>query len=231
MPDVSGVTRGATAALLVLVVAAGCGGDGVPGPTTDPFSREALAADYGISALRALEGSSFESLDPGDVAGLVIDACALVDGGETPSSAAARVTADRGSADIALLAEVVEIGVGDVCSTAPPTALDLIVAYEASVAATMTAAGLEPPEDPAAALSAGPVVCDALDTGSSPEQAVLAAAGVLFGVTAGSMDGLSAAGVSADDGVLLGAVVGSASAILCGEHRVAMEGFLEELGR
>jgi len=217
--------RRLTAVLALAVAAAACSGDAAPVTTVDPTSREAAAAEYAVSALRALDGTDAAGMTAADVSDLVLEACDRVDGGATAAAAATEVAAP--TADPALLGEVVEVGVGLVCPDEPPTAIDLIVQYEASVNLALASAGIPLPEDAVGVLQAGPVTCDAFFTGGSAEQALLAAAGTLFDVPAASFDDLRS--LTREEGILLGAVVASATAILCPEHDAAMREYLAGL--
>lgn len=217
--------RPLAALLAVALLGAACADDGPTVTTIDPRSREAVAGDYAASALRALDGTAAEGMAASAVSALLLAACDRVDGGVPAAEAAVEVSAT--TPDPALLAEVVEVGIGLVCPDEPPTSLDLIVRYEASVNLALMAAGVGLPEDPVAVLQAGPVACDAFSTGGRAEQAFVGAAGTLFGVEAGTLDGLRA--LSEEEVLLLGAVVASATTILCPEHEAAMREFLEGL--
>lgn len=214
------------AALLALALTAGaCTDDGVTASTIDPRSREAAASEYAASAQRALDGTAAEGMTISEVAALVLQACDRVDAGAGAAVAATEVAAS--TPDAGLLTEVVAVGVGLVCPDEPPTAIDLIVEYEASVNLALASAGVPLPEDPIGVLQAGPVTCDAFFTGGSAEQALLAAAGTLFAIPSASFDDLRS--LSQEDGLLLGAVVASATAILCPEHESSMREYLEGL--
>jgi len=208
-------------------VAVACGG--APAPTTLPTIPPEV--DYAASALRALAGTSFGFLDEGALAGLVVAACeggADGDSVETAIAAAFAAVPTAGEGDREILREVVAVGVETVCPPAP-TAQGLIEAYLGTVIAAADAAGA-PAIDEIAILGAGPVVCDVLDAGGSPELAALEAARALFGVEAGSIREMSDSGELADaEAVVLGSVLGAASAILCPEHRAVVADFVAGL--
>ena len=217
--------RGLVAALVVALLAGACSDDRATVSTIDPRSREAAAAEYAASALRALEGTDAEGMSVADVSALLLQACDRLDDGASAGGAAIDVAGS--TPDPALLTEVVRVGVGLVCPEEPPTAIDLIIEYEASVNVALVSAGVSLPEDPIGVLQAGPVTCDAFFTGGSAEQALIAAAGTLFDAPAMSFDDLRS--LTQEEGILLGAVVASATAILCPEHEATMRGFLEGL--
>lgn len=207
---------------LVLVVAAGC--SEAPATTTVAGSpRRNAAVQYATSALRALEGTEFEVLGAAGLGGLVVDLCEGLGVGAI-GVAAADTGIDAPDEDVTILLEVLRTGLDQVCPE--QVAVDLAAIYLEAVSGAAESAGAIGAFDEIAVIRAAPVVCDTLDSGEGPEEAVQAAVWVLYGVRVDSADGLGAR-IGEDRGVVTGAVLAAATALVCPEHLGAVESFLE----
>lgn len=207
------------AGLLAMVLLVACGGGGGAPGTTDVLRRPAL--EYAASAERALAGTRFESVAPSVIAGALLDVCR----GATVAAAVAALTAPPGPAeDDDIVAEVLEVGVSEVCPGQTPA--DPGPAYLAAVDAAVAASGGDP-IDPVTAARVGVSACRALAT--SDPGAVLAlvlreTAGLEVTAT-GIRDGEVGPGAAATGA----AVLAAAAVHLCPQHAGAVASYLGEL--
>ena len=227
-------------ATVLAMALAGCGGTGAVTTDAGADLLEARALDYAVSARRALADTRFEGLGDRWLAGLVLEICRDLPDSTDPDTLMAgllgAVDAPPGSAgDDGILAEVVAAGLAAVCpeavlEVADTSPADATGAFLAAALPEMEAAGLGDRWGRDDLLAAGSAVCGVLDGGGTPEAAVLAEIAVLFGVTGDSVAGLSGAGLlDAAQGRGVGAVLASAAAFLCPEHRGAVRGYVAGL--
>jgi hypothetical protein len=210
--------------LAVLVVVAACGGGGTTSNAPEPTSGlERSANAYATSALRALEGTDFEVLDTRDLAGVVVGLCDGLGVGAIGVAAAA-LGIDAPEADVAILLEVLRTGLDQVCEE--KVVVDLTAIYLDTIAAAVAEAGAEEAFDEIAAIRAAPVACDALDTGAGAEAALLAVVEVLHGTSAATLDDLV---IGADEGLVAGAVLATATALLCPDRLDEIEALVGSL--
>jgi len=196
----------------VLVLAA-CGGGTSATTTTAPASDlDRVASSYAVTALRALEGTAFEALDARDLAGVVVDLCEGLGVGAM-GVAAADLGIEAPETDVAILLEVLRTGLDQVCEER--VVVDLTSIYLRTITTAVTEAGAEGAYDEIAVIRAAPVVCDALEAGAGAEAALLDAVAVLYGVEAASLPDLT---IGPEQGLVAGAVLASATALLCPEH-------------
>jgi len=228
------------AAAVLATALTGCGVTGAAATDAGAGLLEARALDYAASARRALADTRFEGLGDRWLGDLVLEICRDLTGSADPDTLVAgvlgAVDAPPGAAgDDTILAEVVAAGLAAVC---PEVVLEVVVTSPADVTGAFLAAAL--PGIEAAGLGdrfgrddlldAGSAVCGVLDGGGTPEAAVLAEIFVLFGVTGDSVAGLSGAGLLDEaEGRGAGAVLASAAAFLCPEHRGAVQGYIADL--
>jgi hypothetical protein len=212
-----------------MLLAVSCGG--TDATTTTAAASEVRAEEFAASARRALAGTRFESLGDRWLVDLVIEGCGELQAGEDgPAtlaalalSAAAEVPPPDPVED-RILAEVLAAGVVDVCPDAFAAATTTTVTQADPEAAYLRVVG--PFADDAelglssdVLVEAGRSVCEAVDGGDEPEQGVLAAAEVLFGIAADDLEALGEEGsLAASDGAILGSVLGAAASHLCPEH-------------
>lgn len=210
---------------LVLVLAA-CGGDAAPATTTGGITAlDRAAAQYAASATRAIEGTAFEVLDAGDLADIVVGLCEGLGVGAI-GVAAADTGIEAGEADVAIFLEVLRTGLDQVCEER--VVVDLTSIYLDTISTAAAGAGAASAFDEIAAIRAAPVVCEELDRGLGGAAAVLAVADVLYGIRAGSLDDL-AASLDPAQGTVVGAVLATATALLCPRHLESVEALLGSL--
>lgn len=202
---------------MIALVAAACGGPPAP-PSTTGYAR--ASADYAASALRALDGTAFETLG---VQGLADAIESLCDGLGVGAMGVA--AADTGivatDPEVAIFLEVLRTGLDQVCEE--KVVVDLTGIYQSTVETAVTQGGAAGAYDEVAAIRAAPAVCDALDLGEGVEPALLEAAATLFGIGAGTVGDLS---LTPDQGLVVGAVLATATALVCPEHLEVVESFL-----
>lgn len=194
--------------VVLLLVVASCG---APEVDTSPFAVEARR--FAASADRALDGTRFEAVPTDDLAAAIVAIC--------DSSAPLPGSIEQAIADLGappeppgdgIMAEVLVTGIAQVCPQR--AAADLSAAYLASVQVTVDqGGGLAVADD--VALTAGLSVCATLDAGT-PADALFTAAAVLYGIEVAPGESVQA---TPEQGVGLGAVLASAVAYLCPEHR------------
>ena len=210
---------------IVLVLAltlAACSSDVATSASVASADAERLAAEYAVSAERALGGTAFEPLGSDELAGIVVGLCLGFGVGAIPATIdGLDVAAPAG--DVAILSEVLVVGVGQVCPERAP--LDVIGIYLDAVAGAARDARAEAAFDEAAAVRAAPVVCESLESGAGVEAALLAAVWALFEIDAAGVDDL-AGRLDGDQGLIAGAVLGSATALLCPKHVGEVEAFV-----
>jgi len=228
VPGVSDVRRSGvgTGITMLLVLLAACA-DGAASTSTGTaaLSLDRSAAEFAASAERALEGTAFETVGPGAVADLVIGLCEGLGVGAVPATIAG-LGIDAPSGDGEILTEVLMVGIAQVC---PDRAqVDLTGYYLDAVRGTADAAGSLGAFDEGDVVRAGPIVCARLKSGAGVEAALLTTVVGLFGVEAETVDQLAGL-IDADQGVVSGAVLASATALLCPEHAGEVEAFVESL--
>jgi hypothetical protein len=125
-----------------------------------------------------------------------------------------------------ILAEVLTTGVTQVCPDRAP--VDLTGFYVDAVFGTVEAGGAAAAFDEGDVIRSGPIVCEALTGGAGVEVALLDAIDSLFGVRVTSIDALVGA-IDGEQGLVAGAVVASATAILCPEYAADVEAFMAGL--
>lgn len=215
------MTRLAALVVLVAVVVAACGGGAAPA-TTSAFSGDARR--YAADADRALDGTRFADVPAADLAAALDAICAGT--GPLPAAIEAAIAGFGAPAEPpgdGIMAEVLVAGIAQVCPQR--AAADLSAAFLASVAVTIDQEGGAPVADDIA-LTAGLSVCATLDRGT-PQDAVLTAAAALYGIETGAEGTVTA---TPEQGVGIGAVIASAVAYLCPEHRDRVAAFVDGLG-
>lgn len=211
--------RRLVAALAVVLVA--CGGSG-GATTTAPSDARSASTAYAVSAMRALEGTPYEQLGVAGIADVITGLCdGLGVGAIGVAAADTGIAADDG--DVAIFLEVLRTGLDQVCEE--KVVVDLTALYLRSIRSALGDTGVT--FDEIALIRSAPVVCAALEAADA-ETALLAAVFTLYGVDAGSVDGL-AGRIDADQGLVAGAVLASATALLCPEHLPAVETLMESL--
>jgi hypothetical protein len=221
----SEVRRFAGASGLVIAVLLGaCGGgsESVSTSTTGE-SFDTAAREYAISAERALAGTTFAQVGPQAIADLVVGLCEGFGIGAIPATIdgiGLAATVD----DQEIIAEVLIVGVVQVCPDRAP--VDFTGFYLDAVTGTVEAAGASGAFVEGDVVRAGPIVCDVLESQSGVEAALLATVESLFGVVADDVDSLK---IDGNQGVVAGAVLASATAVLCPQYAAAVEGFMESL--
>lgn len=210
-------------ALLVAGILAACGGGTTTSTTTmsDPIPR--AASEYAASAMRALDGTAFEVLDVVEVADAITGLCEGLGVGAI-GVAAADTGIVASEDDVAIFLEVLRRGLDQVCNDR--VVIDLTAIYLGTLEQAIATAGSGEAFDEVAAIRAAPVVCEVLASDAGAEAALLAAAHVMFGVTATSVEELS---IDATQGLVAGAVLGAATALLCPERVGEVETFMESL--
>lgn len=209
---------------VLLVILAACGGKEatVTTPTAPDTGRAAVA--YAASAMRALDGTAFEDLGVEGVAEVVAGLCEGLGVGAI-GVAAADTGIEADDADVAIFLEVLRTGLDQVCEE--KVVVDLTAIYLRSIQAALGDDGGGPAYDEIALVRAAPVVCRALDS-SDAGTALLEVVFTLYGVDAGSVEGLEGR-IDADEGLVAGAALASATALLCPEHLPVVETFMDSL--
>ena len=224
MPDVK---RFAVAAgLIITLLVAACGKDGESVVTSTTVESFGLAAtDYARSAERALAGTAFEAVAPGAIVDAIVDLCEGFGVGAIPATIGGFDLA-ASVADQEIIAEVLVVGVVQVCPDR--AAVDITGFYLDAVTGAAESAGALGAFDEGGVVRAGPVVCDALESEAGVEATLLAVVESLFGVIVGDVDSLVGS-IDGKQGVVAGAVLASATALLCPQYTAAVEAFMESL--
>lgn len=214
---------------VIVMVTAAC--SATAANTTD--AGWVAAEDFAASAGRALIGTRFQDFGDDWLAELILGACDDLTAGLAPEPGIAEMVADApggASADDEILAVVIGEGIGQLCPDAARSGAE--AAVEEFVGAALSAAAeLDLEIETDRVLDAGAAICLTLANGGNAEDAVLAEVGALFGVTGTSVSDLSTRGVvSEPEGLLTGAVLGSAVSFLCPEHRDTVDAYLLLLG-
>lgn len=235
------MTRRAAALFLTLTLTA-CWGGGTPATsstTSVEDVRRLIAAEYAESAERAFADTRFEDLGPEGIMDLVLDACGRL-ASATPDAATAGAIAaldvpDGGDpVDDRIAVEVVTEGMATVCPddvlrasgidpSVPET--DRTPLFLGAVAPFAESSGFDVSDEEL--VTAGSVVCAELESGNPPDAAVLAGLRSLFAVEATSLAELEE---GEEEGLLLGAVLGSASVYFCPSHAERVAVFIQEGG-
>jgi hypothetical protein len=214
--------------VVVAVAVASCGAG--PDPDSAPPSPAGIAADeFAFSARRALVDTRFEGLGDRWLAESILGLCEGLAGGGDPDALVAAVVAGADAAagppvDDEILAEVLTVGVAEVCPAAVLSAHGLdpsgesAVAFLAVVTPVVEQAGLRGALDAATLLDAGVTACVELDEGATPDVAAARVLATLFLVDADDLAGLEEAGLGPREGIVGGSVLGAASSVLCPEH-------------
>lgn len=224
VPEVRGFAIASGLIMTVLVAACSSGSEpAVTAATTESF--DAAANEYAISAERALAGTVFERLGPGALASLVVGLCEGFGIGAIPATVdGTGLAAPAGDQEI--IAEVLIVGVVQVCPELAP--VDLTGFYLDAVVGTAETAGALGAFDEGDVVRAGPVVCVVLESEAGVEAALLEVVESLFGVAVDDIDSLIGF-IDDDQGVVAGAVLAAATAVLCPQYAVAVEAFMESL--
>ena len=221
------------------VLAAGCGDAGSALTTVAADPADEAALDFAISARRAVEGTRFEALTDRELADLVLAVCDDLGDSSDPDgdvmAFVAGLDAPAGpEVDDQIMGVVLAEGALAACAEVVQEASRR--AWEASspedkFLASVQAVAPELDVDPAAAdlLEAGTVVCDVLDGGGTPADAVVAEFAALFGVTGVTVEEIAAGQAGEREGLLAGGVLGGAASFLCPRHRDAVLSYLEGL--
>jgi hypothetical protein len=233
--------RGRTALVVIAaVLAAGCGAAPEAATTTDAAAAaDEAALDFAVSARRAVTGTRFEALSDREVADLILEVCEdLGDSADPDGDVMAfvgRLEAPNGpEVDDQIMGVVLAEGALAAC----PEVVDAasLRAWEASspedkFLAAVQAIAPEMDVDPAAAdlVAAGRTVCEVLDGGGTPGEAVVAEFALLFGTTGVTVEEIAAGEAGEREGLLAGGVLGGAASFLCPEHREAVVAYLEGL--
>ena len=186
---------------------------------------EALAKRSLRSAQRALDGTAFEDLGPLVIADLVTGLCRGLGTGAIPATIDG-LEVGGSVDDREILVEVLTVGMVQVCPDRAP--IDLTGFYLDAVRAAVENGGALSAFDESDVIRAGPVACEALRSGAGVEAALLEVIGKLFGVEAETLDGLAGV-VTGDQGLVSGAVLASATALLCPEYAGDVDAFMRSL--
>ena len=211
--------------MLLLMTAACTDGAGSSSTVTAVSLLDRSAAEFAASAERALEETAFEVVGSGTVADLVIGLCEGLGIGAVPAMIDG-LGIDAPPGDREIVTEVLTVGMAQVCPDR--ASVDLTGFYLDAVRGTVNTTGALGAFDEGDVVRAGPIVCEILESGAGVEAALLATVVGLFGTEAGSMDQLAGL-IDADQGVVSGAVLASATALLCPEHAGEVETFMESL--
>ncbi len=213
-------------AIVTLLLLSACGGGADPLSTVATVeSLEGAAATFAVSAQRALDGTTFEDLGPVVIADLVTGLCrglgmgaipATIDGLEVGGSVENRE----------ILVEVLTVGMAQVCPDRAP--IDLTSFYLDAVRVAVQDGGALSAFDEGDVIRAGPVACETLRSDAGVEAALLEVIGKLFGVEAETLDGLTGV-VTGDQALVSGAVLASATALLCPEYAGDVDAFMRSL--
>lgn len=214
-----------TGVVVLLVVLAACSGEAVTTTSPPPPSVESLAVEFALSAERALEGTAFEALGSEAVAEALTVLCRGLGIGAI-SATIDGLGLDASAGDVVIMSEVLSVGIAQVCPER--TADDPGSAYLDAVAGAARGAGAGSAYDEAAVVGAAPVVCAALTSGEGVEAALLAAASVLFDFDGSDIADLGLQ-LAPDQGVVAGAVLAAATAVLCPAHIGDVEDYLGDL--
>jgi len=215
--------RRSLVAIVALLVA--CGGGGAASPTTVGGVGEIdrAAAEYASSAMRALDGTAFDVVEASDLSGVIVDLCdGLGVGAMGVAAADTGIVAD--DADLLIFLEVLRTGLDQVCEDR--VVVDFTSIYLDTLDRALAALGIESGYDEVAAIRAAPLVCGQLDAGHGVEGALVAIFGAMFGDSDGVPPAESLPAAGGDVGAVAGAVLASATALLCPEHMGAVETFM-----
>ena len=213
-------------ATVMLLLMAACGGGTSPSSTvTAVGSLENPAATFAVSAERALDGTAFGALGPVVIADLVTRLCRGLGVGAIPATIDG-LDIDAFADDRQILIEVLTVGMVQVCPDRAP--VDLTGFYLGAVRAAVQEGEALGAFDQGDVIRAAPVACEALRSGGGVEAALLAVIGSLCGLEAESLDGLTDV-VAADQGLVSGAVLASATALLCPEFVGDVDAFMRAL--
>ncbi|HUG74324.1 MAG TPA: hypothetical protein VMM81_01420 [Acidimicrobiia bacterium] len=215
-------------AMVVAMVLTACGGAGTG--ATDDIDLRLRSRDFAASAGRALAGTAYERLTPGDLGAAIETVClstAPFDAAVLGAVAGIGV-ADTTPTDDAVAVEVVVAGVVEVCpERVSPEGL--VERYQRVVLDIIGDGTV----DAIIVRDAGPAICSALDAagGSVPtgELGVLVAAESLYGIVAPTFADLPAAGLDPERGSVVGVVLAAAVDYLCPHHVAAVMEFLSSL--
>jgi hypothetical protein len=212
--------------IATLLLLSACGGGADRSSTVRTVaSFEGHAATFAESAQRALDGTAFEILGPVVIADLVTGLCRGLGLGAIPATIDG-LEVGAPVDDREILVEVLTVGMVQVCPDRAP--VDLTSFYLDAVRAAVQDGGALSAFDEGDVIRAGPVVCETLRSGAGVEQALLAVVGDLFGVEAETLDGITGV-VAADQGLVSGAVLASAAALLCPEYAGDVDAFMRSL--
>jgi len=210
-------------AIAPLLLLAACGGGADPSSTvTTAASLEIPAAAFAVSAQRALDGTAFEVLGPELIADLLIGLCRGLGVGAIPATVD-DLDSGASSEDREILVEVLTVGMVQVCPDRAP--VDLTGFYVGAVRSAVQDGGALSAFDEGDVIRVGPVACQVLRSGAGVEAALLAVVNSLFGVEAEGLAGLAGL-VAADQGLVSGAVLASATALLCPEYAGDVDAFM-----
>jgi hypothetical protein len=214
------------AGIVITVLVAACSRGSESVATSAPAESFAAAAnEYAISAERALAGTAFEQVGPEALAGIVVGLCEGFGIGAIPATVdGIGIAAAVGDQEI--IAEVLIVGVVQVCPDRAP--VDLTGFFLDAVTGTAEAAGALDAMDEGDVVRSGPVVCAVLESEAGVEAALLSTVDNLFGVAVDDIDSLIGS-IDGDQGVVAGAVLASATALLCPQYAAAVEAFMESL--
>jgi len=211
--------------LITIVLVAACSSGSEPPVITTTESFSAAANEYAISAERALAGTVFEQMGSEALAGLVVGLCEGFGIGAIPATVdGIELAASVGDQEI--IAEVLIVGVVQVCPDRAP--VDLTGFYLDAVVGTAEAAGALGAFVEGDVVRAGPAVCDVLKSDAGVEAALLEVVARLFGVAVDDINSLVGS-IDDDQGVVAGAALASATAVLCPQYAAAVQAFMESL--
>jgi len=226
-----------SAIVLAMLAITACSSAEPAATTIDPST--AAAEEFAFSARRALEATRWEGFEDDAVARMLIELCDDLsnssDLDESVMAYVGQVDAPPGEAvDDQILAVVLAEGVVAVC---PDVVTDAGVrAWEAAdpeerylVAVQAVAPQLDVELTGDDLVAAGAIVCEVLDAGGAPEEAVLAEFFYLFGISGVSIDDIASGEAGEREGLLAGGVLGGAASYLCPHHRDAVMSYLEDL--
>lgn len=213
-------------ALALVVLVAACGGTEPAATTIDSGAvLERRAVAYAASAWRAVEGTSFASIGEDGLSDLVVELCEGLGVGAI-GVAAADTGIDASEDEVAIFLEVLRTGLDQVCEER--VVVDLTSLFTRSVEDAVDSAGASAGYDEIAAIRAGPAACRAMRDGRGADAALLEAVFVMYGVQADSVADLSAS-IGSDQGIVAGAVLAAAAALVCPEHLAEVQALVEGL--
>jgi hypothetical protein len=203
-----------------MLIVAACGG-GTSATTTSvsvpDYGR--AASEFAASAERALESTVFEALGVEVVADVVAGLCDGLGIGAVEATVDGLVD-DPAAADRAIMVEVLESGVRQVCPDR--SALDFTPIYVDSISSVLADVGIGG-FDEGRAIRAAPDVCDAFVGGADAEVALLRVVEHMFDVSVDAIEDLDGA-IDADQGFVAGTILATATALLCPEFAPEVTG-------